>query len=119
MDASKLQELEEELWIRETRFDVRRMKELLTENFTEIGRSGKIYEVSDTLAIPDQPIDAELPLSDFKVSIISESVAQVTYNSAVKYDGKTQYARRSSIWIFSNGSWKLRFHQGTPYDPSD
>jgi hypothetical protein len=115
-DFELLERLEEELWREETRFDEKRMREIIAPDFIEFGRSGRIYMREDSLAVPRQPIDAVLPLPDFGARLLHPDVAQVTYNSAVTYDGAVQYARRSSIWSRTPSGWVLRFHQGTPYD---
>ena len=116
-DRDLLERLEEELWREETRFDARRMREVIAPDFAEFGRSGRVYRREDSLAFPRQPIRAVLPLPDFAVRLLHPDVAQVTYNSAVAYDGVFQRARRSSIWSRRPGGWVLRFHQGTPYGP--
>jgi hypothetical protein len=113
-DREILERLEEELWREETRFDIQRMEEVLAADFFEFGRSGRFYRREDTLAIPRGPIDAVLPLSDFKARLLTQDLAQVTYNSAVTYDGRILRARRSSIWSRAPQGWVLRFHQGTP-----
>lgn len=115
-DRFALERLEEELWREETRFDRKRMAEIIAPDFLEFGRSGRIYRREDSLAVSQQPIDALLPLPNFEARLLHPDVALVTYNSAVRYDGVVQRARRSSIWSRTSGSWKLRFHQGTPYD---
>ena len=116
-DRDMLERLEEELWRPETRFDNRRMKELMAPDFLEFGRSGRIYRREDSLAFPPRPIDAVLPLPGFSARSLHPDFAQVTYDSAVTHDGVVQRARRSSIWSRTPGGWVLRFHQGTPYDP--
>jgi len=115
-DRDALERLEEELWREETRYDERRMREIIAPDFLEFGRSGRVYRLEDTLAIPRRPIEAVLPLPDFRARLLHPDVAQVTYNSAVTYDGIVQRARRSSIWSRTPSGWALRFHQGTPYD---
>lgn len=115
-DRVTLQQLEEELWREETRFDRKRMTETIAPDFLEFGRSGRTYRREDSLAVSRQPIDAVLPLPDFEARLLHPDIAQVTYNSAVTYDGVVQRARRSSIWSRIPGGWVLRFHQGTPYD---
>jgi hypothetical protein len=117
-DRDSLECLEEELWCEETRFDKTRMSEVIAPDFFEFGRSGRIYKREDTLAFPRQPIDAVFPLPDFRARLLDGDVAQVTYNSAVTYDGIVQRARRSSIWSRTTSGWVLRFHQGTPI-PND
>jgi hypothetical protein len=114
LDRDALERLEEELWREETRFDIRRMNELIAPDFFEFGRSGRVYRREDTLAVPRAPIDAVFPLPGFRARALDRDVAQVTYNSAVTYGGVVQHARRSSIWSRTPDGWALRFHQGTP-----
>lgn len=114
-DQKTLERLEEELWREETRFDTQRMNELIAPDFFEFGRSGRVYQRENILAIARQKIDAVFPLPEFQARLLDENTAQVTYNSAVTHDGIVQYARRSSIWSRTTSGWVLRFHQGTPF----
>ncbi len=115
-ECEVLRRLEEELWREETRFDQQRMDEVIAEDFFEFGMSGRFYSREDALAIPRQPIDAVFPLPNFKARLLAPDVAQVTYNSAARYDGVVYHARRSSIWSRTETGWQLRFHQGTPFN---
>jgi len=115
-DRDVLQRLEEELWREETRFDLHRMNEVIAEDFFEFGRSGRYYRREDTLAIKPGPIAAILPLPNLKMRLLTPDVVQVTYNSAVTYNGVVEHARRSSIWTRTSSGWQLRFHQGTPFN---
>ena len=87
----------------------------LADDFFEIGRSGRSYTRAQTLAVPAQPIHADLPLAGFRVHQISPTVAHTTYVSVVRYETEER-AARSSIWTRADDAhpWKLRFHQGTP-----
>lgn len=117
-DRELLKRLEEELWREETRFDIARMEQVMAEDFFEFGKSGRVYRISDTLSIAPQAIEAVIPLPNFEARLLSENVAQVTYDSIVTYDGTLEKARRSSIWTRCSSSaqgWVLRFHQGTPF----
>ncbi|MTJ08288.1 DUF4440 domain-containing protein [Anabaena sp. UHCC 0204] len=116
-DREILERLEEELWRKETRFNMQRMNELIANDFFEFGRSGKVSQRQDTLAVAPQTIDAVFPLPEFHVRLLNENIAQVTYNSEIAYDGIVEYARRSSIWSRTTTGWILRFHQGTPFQP--
>jgi hypothetical protein len=123
-DHDALERLEEELWREETRFDSKRMNDIIAPDFFEFGRSGRICRRADTLAAPKRPMRAVFPLPDFGARLLDQDIAQVTYNSTVTYDrgvryggvryGGVRYARRSSIWWRSPTGWVLRFHQGTP-----
>ena len=114
LQCKLLQHLEEELWREETRFDGKRMKEIVAGDFIEFGRSGRIYCREDLLAVPRQPIDVVLPLPDFEVRVLHPDLAQVTYTSVVRHGEALQRARRSSIWSRVGTRWVLRFHQATP-----
>lgn len=118
-DREMLIRLEESMWREATRFDTQFMDRALAKDFFEYGRSGRMYTRQQSLAVPRQPIDAALPLSSMSIRLLNDSTAQVTYNSAVTYDSIVEYARRSSIWSRTPAGWVLRFHQGTPYSPSD
>jgi len=115
-DISVLERLEEELWLEKTRFDRSRMEGVFADNFFEFGRSGRVYSREETLSHANTKIDAVIPLDNFQVQMITGDVALVTYNSAVTYDGVTQKSRRSSLWLRTEKTWVLKFHQGTPYE---
>ena len=114
-DFNKLTRLEEELWIEETRFDRTYMEIIMTPDFIEFGRSGRTYTRDQVLSQERGPIDAVIPLQNFKIRFLTEDVAQVTYDSEATFEGITEKGRRSSIWTKSEGGWELRFHQGTPF----
>lgn len=116
-DFHELQTLEDALWRQETRYDPDFLERVLADDFFEFGRSGRTYVRQDTLSDPSQPIDAVLPLPDFQARLLTPDIALVNYNSAVTYDGVVEYGRRTSIWHRTPDGWKLRFHQGTPYQP--
>ena len=113
-DREIVERLEESLWREETRFDVRRMEGLLAADFFEFGRSGRLYRREETLAIPRGPIDAALPLADFKARLLTAGPRPRHLHQCVTYDGVVLRARRSSIWSRHASGWVLRFHQGTP-----
>ena len=113
-DKQLLQTLEENLWKSETRFDMDWMERTLASDFLEFGRSGRVYSRNETLGLESQPIDARLPLENFKARLIGPDVALVTYISAVAYGGVVELGNRSSIWSRTERGWELRFHQGTP-----
>jgi len=107
----ELVELEWALWRAETRFDLEFMEGVLADDFREFGRSGRVYERADTLAVTGESIDANL--RDVQVQMVAEGVALVTYVSEVRHE-TLDLANRSSVWVWRDGRWQLRFHQGTP-----
>ena len=115
VDFELLKRLEESLWREETRFDASYLERLLADDFTEIGRSGRVYSRAEIIAAPPHPIDAVLPLPEFAARLLSADTALVIYNSIVTYNGMVEKARRTSIWSRFAAGWVLRFQQGTPY----
>jgi hypothetical protein len=116
-DRALLTRLEEDMWREETRFDIRFMERALAPDFFEFGRSGRTYTRKQSLAVPRQPTEAVLPLPNLMIRLIDEDTAQITYDSAVTYDGIVEHGHRSSIWSRTPDGWVMRFHQGTPYAP--
>ncbi|MBV1908195.1 MAG: DUF4440 domain-containing protein [Kangiellaceae bacterium] len=109
---------EEELWIKESRFNIERMRELMADDFQEFGQSGKYYDLEDTLSMEESGFKTVLPLHEYKLKLISSDVVLATYNSETTYGDITLYARRSSVWCKQGNNWELKFHQGTPYVPN-
>lgn len=105
-------QLEESLWIADTRFDMKYMEQILHAEFIEFGCSGRRYTRDDTLDITGTKIQIKLPFDNLKIQRMSKTVVQVTYISEVQYD-TLQVCNRSSIWLYHNDRWQLYFHQGT------
>ena len=116
-DCRELTRLEECMWCAETRFDMTFMEAHLAPDFFEFGRSGKTYTRAEILAGPTLSFSAQLPLPNLSVRMLSPNTAQLTYCSAATFDGVVEHARRSSIWTRAQGTWVMRFHQGTAYLP--
>jgi len=113
-DVDELRKLEESLWIAQTRFDQHYMEQILSPEFVEFGRSGKVYSREDALSTAYRDIRCTLPLKNFTAQLIDTNVFLVTYMSETIDDGEVLVANRSSIWIKTPQGWQLRFHQGTP-----
>ena len=114
---AELRRLEESLWRAVTRFDRSYMDEILAADFFEFGRSGRVWSREDVLSSPSTALNAQLPLPHFRVKMVSDEVALVTYRSRVD-SNESELANRSSLWRTTDRGWKLIFHQGTPTRPS-
>lgn len=108
--------LEEKLLSPETRKSSDEVMALLSENFIEIGSSGRIYEKQDVLDALKVEKPTQFSLADFKAIPLADGVVLVTYRSTMeREDGKAgSSSLHSSIWKKGQGGWKLVFHQGTP-----
>lgn len=118
-DLIALQQLEQLLHTNAVRNNKAQLEALLHPEFLEIGRSGRIYnrleiinEFSNDHELP--PIKAE----DFQLALLSEHVVLITYKTMhVDPNGEVhRKTARSSTWVKEDGSWRLRFHQGTSLD---
>jgi len=114
-DIAELTLLEECMWREATRFDLSFQQSKFAPDFVEFGRSGRIYSREQIICTESHEINVELPLENLVIRVLTEGVAQVTYNSHATYGGTVEHARRSSIWPRASSSWVMRFHQGTPY----
>lgn len=89
---------------------------LIDDEFVEIGSNAVIVdkaEVSRWLASSSQ---SECIGTSFKAHWLAEHIILLTYISTIKdtpfATGKR--AARSSIWRWTDGQWRMVFHQGTP-----
>lgn len=82
---------------------------LLADGFREIGSSGRIFDKAAIIAdlSQDPGFDGKRTIADFRVQLLSPSIALVTYK--IVENGTL----RSSLWQREDGPWRLVFHQGT------
>ena len=68
------------------------------------------------MAADAEAFETVLPLPGLRVRGLGEDAALLTYRSETTYPdaGVTLISRRSSVWQRIDGTWRLRFHQGTP-----
>lgn len=116
VDSAQFRQLEEGLWREETRSDPGFLDGVLTEDFTDFCRFGNVYDRTHLIEAPASDVQVEFPFEDFSVEMLAPTVALVTYVNTVTNAGDRQRARRCSIWVDEDGSWRLRFVQATTLD---
>ncbi len=116
-DERQLLELERAMWRAETRFDPQFQEQRFAPDFIEFGRSGRIYSRSETILADAHRIEAEL--TGLRLRELGPGVVQITYDSVLNSGNGREFAHRSSIWSRTDGAWRMRFHQGTPFQPAD
>lgn len=87
-----------------------RLEALLHRDFSETGSSGEVYDRETIIEMMVGEAPGQVVMRDFDTSYVSANVALVTYRS-VGTGG--QEARRTSVWVYEDGRWQLRHHQGT------
>lgn len=86
---------------------------LLHPQAAEIGRSGRCYDRAALLRLlaESEPTgQAGVKAGGFVLQRLAEGLAQLRYRS----ERGGAATERSSLWQLHQGSWRLRFHQGTP-----
>lgn len=90
------------------------VKQLLADEFTEFGSSGRIFTKEQILLELSSEPAASLSISDFKLRFADRESALVTYRSTrIDNAGAQRIALRSSFWIRRDARWQMLFHQGT------
>lgn len=114
--------LERQLLDPALRADAARLAPLLHDGFVEFGRSGAVYDkagVIAALAAETSELPGARSAQDFRIKLLSEGVALVTYVTIRLIEGAAELrSRRSSIWTLAGGRWQMIFHQGTPIPPA-
>ena len=86
---------------------------MITDDYWEVGASGRRYSRSYLLDVADeryrQPYDDPWQTQDFHCRQLGPAVYLLTYTL---WQG-TRQTRRSTLWENSSGQWKALFHQGT------
>lgn len=98
------------------RADPARVEALLHEDFEEVGASGRHWHrdaIVDWLR-HDPGVGSET--SQVDAHFIGHDTVLITY-AARWLDDTHGISRRSSLWVYSGGVWKMRYHQGTPVPP--
>jgi len=76
-----LQALEESMWVSESRFDPTYMDAVLHPDFTEVGRSGRLFTRDDVLSMPAVEIRVEIPLRGLEIVEIAPDVVLTRYTT--------------------------------------
>ena len=86
---------------------------MLTDDFWEVGASGRVYDREQILAIladrMRNPPEDHWETGDVRCQELAPDVYLLTY--ALRRGGR--HTRRSSIWRRTAGGWRMQFHQGT------
>lgn len=114
-DLDTLLSLETELHQNETRKDRKRLDELLHPDFFEIGRSGSRYSRDEILEeFSTEKSLPQIEVSDVYLHELGSGIALLTYKSNHLTDHAHRYTLRSSLWVYYQDRWTIKFHQGTP-----
>ncbi len=82
--------------------------QLIADDFVEFGASGAAWTADSVRDMLVSPTQAKPTFEDFEVAALANDVMLVTYRVATPVR-----SNRSSVWVRRDGSWRIRFHQGT------
>lgn len=88
------------------------MSAFLTDDFVEIGVSGRALGKRQVLEVVQQQVPVPTTVTDFEARALSPAVYLVTYRVQRHAEPPTQ-SLRSSIWTYDTAGWRMAFHQGT------
>lgn len=111
---AKLIKNEQTLLLSYTRDSRTKLQELLSNDFFEIGQSGKVYNLNEVIESLSKEDDRKIEISNIEFRMLDDTMAQLIY-TARTYVQNNNYtlSKRSSIWRNEAGMWKIIFHQGT------
>ena len=118
--CERLRLLEMELHQSESRTNPQRLQQLLHEDFVEIGRSGTRYDRPAIISMMLTEPNADTIWSqDYQATRLGDLLVLLTYRTVlIDVEGHAhRHSWRSSLWQYSDGNWRIRFHQGTPAPP--
>lgn len=107
--------LETDLLTPEVRNSKEKLNELLSDDFTEYGSAGLIYDKDIILERLSQVISPSYVLYDFDIVVLSKNIIQTRFKTdRINLDNTKTVSLRTSLWRNSNNKWQIFFHQGTP-----
>ncbi|WP_128800863.1 MULTISPECIES: DUF4440 domain-containing protein [unclassified Streptomyces] len=96
----------------EVRASPDRVLELLDSEFTEIGASGRWWDVESILTVtsggsisPESPVK----VTEMSGAVLAPGVVHLTYFA----DNQGRRVWRSSLWRATETGWRMYFHRGT------
>lgn len=85
---------------------------LLAPGFSEIGRSGRLWQRGEILDERGQFESSEAPImTELEARVLAPELVLLRYRAS--WDGGD--SRRSSLWRNTPDGWRIEFHQGTPH----
>lgn len=95
-----------------TKEDIERQ---MCDEFWEVGASGNVYTKQDVIETllkrySDPAYQDIWEAKDFELTKIALDNYLLTY---ILTQDKTRVTRRSTLWRFVDGDWKILYHQGT------
>lgn len=86
------------------------LEQVLHENFTECGRSGRLFGRAETIeSLLRCTEDRDITITDFSCRQIDRDTWLAHYRT--RHDGRPYY--RTSVWVWEQG-FQMLYHQASP-----
>jgi len=110
---------EKSLLTPEVRRSVVKLKELLSDEFIEVGTSGACFGLAEVLKYLTSEYAWSAMTQDWQFRALAEGVVQTIYKVCIEKPeaGSTRFSQRTSIWRQEGECWKMVYHQGTAEAP--
>ncbi|QQS59608.1 nuclear transport factor 2 family protein [Candidatus Peregrinibacteria bacterium] len=115
-EIQKVKELEIELLQPNTRRSVKRLNELLADDFFEFMQSGGSTNKKEIIAyLPNAP-EEQFIVREMEAKVLSKDNILLHYiaDRKVLESGEEKCTLCSSVWQMREGKWQMIFFQGTP-----
>lgn len=90
------------------------IRDLVADDFFEIGRSGTTYTKAEVLAAIEVAPQRKFTLENFKLVASGTGWALASYRAGERTAYASSTSLRSTLWVERAGKWQIVFHQGTP-----
>ncbi|TGE79755.1 DUF4440 domain-containing protein [Pseudoalteromonas sp. KS88] len=109
-------ESERQLLEPEVRQSANALDALLDDDFIEIASNGTVFNKFQVLTRLPTEVVPQFYNQNFKGRMLSDDMAQLSYQAAYRRSARAEfnYSIRMSLWRYTDSSWKMVFHQGTP-----
>ncbi|WP_281558370.1 DUF4440 domain-containing protein [Thalassomonas sp. RHCl1] len=113
--------LEMDLLKPEVRRSPSALDRLISDDFLEIGGSGRSFGKDEVLSRLPQETPPTFSAQDFELRQLSDNLVQLLYKATMLKAGaaQTSYSLRSTLWQLKEDNWQMLFHQGTLCPPFD
>lgn len=111
--TEELRALELKLLQPATRKDANQLRQLLTEDFVEVGSGGVAFTREQVFAALATEPPTQWSIENLEARALGDGLVLVTYRATRIRHGERVASLRSSIWKREAGQWRMTFHQGT------
>lgn len=113
MDKEIVKQLELSLLQPEVRKSREKLDKLVSDDFIEIGSSGKIFDKKHVLEDLPEMEAPKFLINSFETKELAPDLIMTIFQISKTLANQTTLSQRSSVWKKNNGNWQMIFHQGT------